>query len=181
MRKRNLILRISALVISLVLIAAMALCMTSCGKDDTSSTGSASQTEVKDSGETKEAQEAHGAGETKEAQEANEAGEATETADPDEGKTAFTFTVKYEDGKAESEVIKTDKKTVGEALLDKGLISGSDSEYGLMVDTVKGVRADYNKDKAYWAFYIDGDYANTGVSSTDVKDGAEYSFVYTPA
>ena len=169
MRKRNLILRISALVISLVLIAAMALCMTSCGKDNTSSSGSASQTEVKDSGETKEAQEA------------NEAGEATETADPDEGKTAFTFTVKYEDGKAESEVIKTDKKTVGEALLDKGLISGSDSEYGLMVDTVKGVRADYTKDKAYWAFYINGDYANTGVSSTDVKDGAEYSFVYTPA
>ena len=98
-----------------------------------------------------------------------------------ESKTEFKFTVKYQDGKEESFDIKTDKKTVGEALLDEGLISGSDSEYGLLVDTVNGVRADYTKDNAYWAFFINGEYANTGVSSTDIEAGAEYSFVYTPA
>lgn len=146
MKKRNLFVRISAVLITLALIAAMALCMTSCGEKDASSSTPKSQS-----------------------------GAVTES------KTEFKFTVKYQDGKEESFDIKTDKKTVGEALLDEGLISGSDSEYGLLVDTVNGVRADYTKDKAYWAFFINGEYANTGVSSTDIEAGAEYSFVYTPA
>ena len=50
----------------------------------------------------------------------------------------------------------TDEKTVGKALLSLKLISGSSSQYGLMVTEVDGLTADYNTDKAYWAFYIDG-------------------------
>ena len=36
--------------------------------------------------------------------------------------------------------------------------------------------ADYDKDGVYWAFYIDGEYAMTGVDATNITDGAQYAF-----
>ena len=35
---------------------------------------------------------------------------------------------------------------------------------------------DYDKDGTYWAFYINGEYASTGVDSTTIKEGDSYSF-----
>lgn len=75
--------------------------------------------------------------------------------------------------------VKTDETTVGAALLEHGLIAGEDSEYGLYVKTVNGITADYDVDKSYWAFYINDEYAMTGVDSTEITEGATYSFVYT--
>ena len=48
-----------------------------------------------------------------------------------EGSTEFTFTVVDTEGKEVQATIRTDKTTVGEALLDLGLIAGEDGEYGL--------------------------------------------------
>ncbi len=93
--------------------------------------------------------------------------------------TAFTFVVTDLDGNETTFPITTDKTTVGEALLAEGLISGTDSEYGLMVDTVNGVKADWDADQTYWAFYIDGEYAMTGVDQTDITPGSTYTFVLT--
>ena len=72
--------------------------------------------------------------------------------------------------------IHTDKETVGEALLELGLIAGDESEYGLYVKTVNGITADYDKDGVYWAFYVNGEYAQTGVDSTSITEGDSYSF-----
>lgn len=94
---------------------------------------------------------------------------------------SFVFKVVDLDGTEKSFDITTEAKTVGEALLAEELISGTTSEYGLMVDTVNGVKYDYTADGAYWAFYIDGEYAMTGVDSTEITDGANYSFVATKA
>lgn len=88
----------------------------------------------------------------------------------------FTFKVTDADGKETDFTISTDKKTVGEALLEENLIAGDDSEYGLYVKTVNGVTLDYDKDGMYWAFYVNGEYAQTGVDSTEVAAGAEYAF-----
>lgn len=92
---------------------------------------------------------------------------------------SFTFVVKDLEGNESTFNITTDKATVGEALLDEGLISGKDSEYGLYVTAVNGITADWDKDQTYWAFYIDGEYAMTGVDATEVTAGATYSFVLT--
>lgn len=88
----------------------------------------------------------------------------------------FTLKVTDADGKETDFTINSDKKTVGEALLDKGLIAGDESEYGLYVKTVNGVTLDYDKDGMYWAFYENGQYASKGVDSTDITAGAEYAF-----
>ena len=93
-----------------------------------------------------------------------------------EGETMFLFNVVDPDGKESSFEIHTDEKTVGAALLSLGLIAGEDSEYGLYVKTVNGVTVDYDQDGKYWAFYVDGEYAATGVDSTDITAGATYTF-----
>ena len=97
------------------------------------------------------------------------------------GKTTFSFVVTKLDKTSKTYTVHTDKTTVGAALLEVGLIAGSDSEYGLMVETVDGLKLEYNADKAYWAFYIDGEYAMTGVDSTNIEAGKVYGFTATPA
>lgn len=93
-----------------------------------------------------------------------------------EGSTTFTFNVVDKEGNETSFEIHTDKETVGEALVELGLIAGEESEYGLYVKTVNGITADYDKDGVYWAFYINDEYAQTGVDSTPITEGNSYSF-----
>ena len=93
-----------------------------------------------------------------------------------EGSTEFTFTVVDTEGNETQATIKTDKATVGEALLELGLIAGEDGDYGLYVKTVNGTTLDYDTDGKYWAFYVDGEYALTGVDSTEITAGSVYSF-----
>ena len=89
---------------------------------------------------------------------------------------SFTFEVVFADGSTKSYDITTEKRTVGEALIDEGLIAGEEGTYGLYVKTVCGETYDYEEDGKYWAFYINGEYGMTGVDKTDVEDGAIYSF-----
>lgn len=93
-----------------------------------------------------------------------------------EGKTQFDFIVTDAEGNSTKFVIKTDKKTVGEALLDVKLIEGEDGLYGLYVKKVNGIIADYDKDKTYWAFFVDGEYAMSGVDETEIEPNKVYSF-----
>ena len=101
---------------------------------------------------------------------------ATEVKTLGEGQTSFSFKVVDEDGKETAFEIHTEQKTVGAALLELELIAGEESTYGLYVKTVNGVTVDYNTDGKYWAFYINGEYAMTGVDSTEITEGAEYTF-----
>ena len=91
----------------------------------------------------------------------------------------FTFVAKFPDGTSKTYTVKTFKKTVGEALIEEGLLEGEDGQYGLYVKKVDGVELDYEKDGMYWAFFVDGEYANTGVEKTDIVDGKTYSFEAT--
>lgn len=93
-----------------------------------------------------------------------------------EGSTEFTFTVLDPDGKELSATIKTDKNTVGEALMELGLIDGEQGEYGLYVKSVNGIPLDYEKDGKYWAFYENGEYGMTGVDLTEIIPGSTYGF-----
>ena len=72
--------------------------------------------------------------------------------------------------------IHTDKETVGDALLELGLIAGEEGAYGLYVKTVNGLTVDYDTDGKYWAFYTNGEYAVSGVDTTTIEAGITYSF-----
>ncbi len=105
-----------------------------------------------------------------------EAPKAPEVTTVGEGEKSFSFTVTDINGNSTEFKVFTDKTTVGEALLDAKLIEGEDGQYGLYVKKVNGITADYDKDGTYWAFYVDGEYAMTGVDLTDIVEGTAYSF-----
>ena len=93
-----------------------------------------------------------------------------------EGQTQFVVTVTDGDGNTTSFSVRTDKKTVGEALLDIGLIEGDEGPYGLYIKKVNGILADYDTTKTYWAFYVGGEYALSGADMTDIVPGTVYGF-----
>lgn len=93
-----------------------------------------------------------------------------------QGATAFAVEVTDTEGDKTTFTVNTDEKMVGAALQTLNLISGEKGDYGLYVKEVTGITTDYEKDGTYWAFYIDGQYALTGVDSTEVKAGAVYGF-----
>ena len=93
-----------------------------------------------------------------------------------EGQTAFDFSVVDKDGNVTYFEIHTDKDVVGQALLDCQLIEGEEGPYGLYVKTVNGITADYDVDGTYWAFYVNDEYAMTGVDATDINVADHYTF-----
>ena len=140
--------KILSFIVCGVLIAAMALFTIGCNGKDVSSDNSAVTNSVSE----------------------------TETTVKGEGDTVFKFTVTDADGAVSAFEIHTDKKVVGEALLEVDLIDGEQGDYGLYVKTVNGKTLDYDKDGKYWAFYENGSYAAKGVDQTDIAEGVEYSF-----
>ena len=98
------------------------------------------------------------------------------TADTALGEGAKVLTVQVSaDEKAITLTINTDKETVGAALAEHNLIQGADGLYTV----VNGMTADWNVDQTYWAFYIDGEYAMTGMDDTAITDGAVYKLERT--
>ena len=91
----------------------------------------------------------------------------------------FTVMVTDVDGTETTFEYTSDAATVGEALLAEGLIAGEDSAYGLYITSVNGITADWDTENAYWAFYINGEYAQTGVDATEIVEGAIYSLTKT--
>lgn len=94
------------------------------------------------------------------------------------GEKTVVIEVKAED-QSVTFTVKTDKDTVGDALLEHGLISGDEGPYGLYVKVVNGMTADYDKDQSYWAFRANGEYSLTGVDGTEIAEGVTYQLEYT--
>ena len=159
--------KLLSFILSMMLIVAMALGMTGCSdkENSTNETATTLSSESETSSQT----------------------EMTEATEPEasaslsgnvlgEGKTQFHFTVVDKDGNETAFEIHTDKEMVGDALTELGLISGDEGEYGLYVKTVNDITADYDTDGSYWAFYVNDEYAQTGVDLTPITEGDSYSF-----
>ncbi len=149
--KKNCSKKLSSVILCMALIVAMALVTAGC--KDSSGNGTPTGAGPKDN--------------TEDIEKATQLGE---------GSTKFTFSVVDKEGSETWFEIHTDQETVGKALLELDLIAGEESAYGLFVKTVNGITADYDKDGVYWAFYINDEYAQTGVDSTTITEGDSYSF-----
>lgn len=97
------------------------------------------------------------------------------------GSKSITITVVDDAGASTNYAVKTDAEFLRQAMdeADGLTYSGDESEYGLMVNVVNGVTADYNVDQSYWAFYVNGEYCNYGVDSQPVADGDAFKIEYT--
>lgn len=90
-----------------------------------------------------------------------------------EGGTVFTLKITAED-RTITVTVSTDEAVLGDALVAAGLIAGEEGDYGLYVKTVNGMTLDYDTDGMYWAFYIDGEYAMTGVDGENIDSAKVY-------
>ncbi len=169
--------RFTSLLLCMMLTVAVALTTIGCANDKSDSTTTTESQNVDENAGTQAADDAvntENADDSADAQDTEAA--AADAESLGDGAVQFTFTVVDADGNETNFDIHTDAETVGTALLEQNLIAGDDSEYGLYVKTVNGITADYDTDGTYWAFYVNGEYAMTGVDSTPVEDGAAYAF-----
>lgn len=105
--------------------------------------------------------------------------ETTEATQAEVVGVPFTVIVTDVDGTETTFEYTSEAATVGEALLAEGLIAGDESAYGLYITSVNGITADWDTENAYWAFYINGEYAETGVDTTEIVAGTTYELVKT--
>ena len=91
-----------------------------------------------------------------------------------EGSKSFELTIVDKEGAEHLYLIRTDAEMVGQALLDLQLIDGEEGPYGLYIKSVLGQVLDYETDGMYWGFYVNGEYALTGVDQTPITAGDAY-------
>ena len=99
---------------------------------------------------------------------------------PTKGAKAITIEVVDDQGTKTTYNLNTDAEYLKQAMeeADGLTFSGSESDYGLYLETVNGLTADYNADGAYWSIYVNGAYGNYGVDSQPVADGDTYTLQY---
>lgn len=100
---------------------------------------------------------------------------------PVEGSKAVTIEVINSKEESTMYEVQTDAQYLQQAMDEaEGLeYSGTEGDYGLMIDTVNGETAVYATDAAYWGFFVNGEYCNYGISEQPVEDGDAFQIVYT--
>ena len=96
----------------------------------------------------------------------------------DKGDKSIVVEVVHKDGESKEFSYDTDAEYLRDVLEPAGLIAGSDSEYGMFVETVDGYTADSSNEE-WWCFTKDGEMLNTGVETTPVADGDHFEITLT--
>ena len=87
--------------------------------------------------------------------------------------------VVHKDGSSKEFPIQTDAENLRGALeQEEGLIAGSESEYGLYVETIDGETANMDNQE-WWCFTKGGEMLATGVDDTMIADGEHYEATFT--
>lgn len=94
------------------------------------------------------------------------------------GAKTVTVTVVHKDASQKIFTLNTDAETLREALEEKNLIAGDESEYGIMIHTVDGEWADSSKTE-WWCITKGGETLFTGADSTMIADGDCYELTFT--
>lgn len=95
-----------------------------------------------------------------------------------EGDKTIAVQVVHGDGSTEDFSVSTDAEYLRGALEQEGLVSGTESEYGLFVTTVDGETAD-DAAQEWWCFTKGGESLTTGVDTTPIADGERYEITLT--
>lgn len=96
------------------------------------------------------------------------------------GSKQITVTVVNDQGEKKSYDLRTDAAYLSQALNEiEGLsIEGEEGDYGMYVRAVNGLEAVYERDKAYWAFYVNGEYCNYAIEEQPVYDKDAFEIRY---
>lgn len=91
------------------------------------------------------------------------------------GDKTITVSIDHKSGEDRTFTISTDAEYLRGALEQEGLIEGADSDYGLFITTMDGETVDQVKQQ-WWGYTKSGEYVETGVDQTVIKDGDSFEF-----
>ncbi len=97
------------------------------------------------------------------------------------GAKTVTLQVTDDIGNTVEYVVHTDAEYLQQVMdeADGLTYHGEENTYGIMIDTINGLVADYNENGAYWGFFVNGEYCNYGITEQPVADGDVFAIVYT--
>lgn len=162
-------------ILSLLLVLIMALSFVSCSGNSTSTdaqkTEAAGAVEAPDTSETPNT-------DTEGIEKVSAEGlwaDAVYRSDESFGEGAKTIEVEVKaDEQSVTFTIKTDKETLGDALLEHKLVEGEQGAYGLYIKKVNGILADYDVDQHYWSLSKNGTALMTGADGEKISGGEHY-------
>ena len=93
---------------------------------------------------------------------------------------SITVTVVAKDKTEKVLNIETNKKNLGDALLQEGIVTEDEHKSGYY-SYIDGVRADYTKDGSWWCLTKGGKDVMTGFNKTKIADGDQFEITNTPA
>ena len=98
-----------------------------------------------------------------------------------EGEKAVTIQVLDDKKNLSSYEINTDAEYLRQAMEQcQGLtFIGSEGPYGLMLHTINGITAEYDKNQAWWSIYVNDELGNYGIDQQPVADGDIFRLEYT--
>lgn len=96
------------------------------------------------------------------------------------GAKAITLNVVDNAGSTTTYDVNTDAEYLGEVFdeIDGLTVDGTQGDYGLYINAVNGLSADYETDGAYWALYVNDEYGQYSADTQPVTDGDTYALVY---
>ena len=97
------------------------------------------------------------------------------------GPKEFTLEIVHANGEVKTQTVTANEEFLGEYLENEGIIEGAEGQFGMYIAKVEGEKAVYEEDGAYWAFYVDGEYAAKGVDQTPIENGKTYQLKYEKA
>ena len=97
---------------------------------------------------------------------------------PVPGEKTIDVLVTHSDGMEKDFTIVTESENLRGALEPEGLIDGTESDFGLFVETVDGETADMGSQE-WWMFSQEGESLPTGVDDTMIADGDHYEITFT--
>lgn len=96
------------------------------------------------------------------------------------GEKIISVTIVNKDKTQELFKISTDAKNLGDALLERNLVTEAEHKTGYYT-VINGIRADYTLDKAWWCFTKGGEMTTVGANDLPITDGDSFEITHTPA
>ncbi len=90
------------------------------------------------------------------------------------GKAVTVEVLSSRDGYEKSFAYETDEDYLGDLLVEEGLVSAQDSDYGRFITAVKDMKAD-DSQQYWWSIAVDGAMAETGMDDLPLTDGSTYT------
>lgn len=91
----------------------------------------------------------------------------------------ITVTVIDKDWNVTEFTYETTAANLADVLKENKLVKGSEGPYGLYIETVNGITANWDVDQSWWSITRNGEEAQVGASSLPVNNGDTFELVYS--